>query len=691
MEPIHNNFEALIADILTRFMNANGELDELVEQSLCEVGRFLGQDRLTYLDVYPEKNRLVPQWEWSSDPSTDLRIPMGKDVSGRFPWLTSRVLKGEALLFESLDQFPEVATAERQFCEDRGIRSFAFIPVAHEGKVIAAISLDYYGGAWPFDESVLQRLKFFTLIIASSHLRARALRENEQLRRFEAELSKISTAFVNLPPDDVDNRIEQGLHAVSKVLAADLVMLTRVGDGPDPRVTHEWRVEDLPHQSFKGEGFTSEFPWLSRQQLTEDALRISGLDNWPAEAAEERRVCEQMGIQSMLAVRLMIRNDVVGALTVATRQRAVWQDKLATRLQLLGEVFGEALIRQKAEIELNRSLREIEALKKRLEQENRYLRQENGLAQASGKIVGDSPALRTALLKAEQVAATDSTVLILGETGTGKELLAHAVHNLSNRRDRTLVKVNCAALPSSLVEAELFGREKGAYTGALTRELGRFEIADGSTILLDEIAELSLNLQSKLLRVLQDGEFERLGSSRTRKVNVRVLAATNRDLAQAVRNRDFREDLYYRLNVFPIELPPLRERIEDLPKLVWSFVQEFSESMGKTVDTIPVAAMEGLKSYRWPGNIRELRNIIERSMIVARGPVLDIAIPENLSAAEPPHKRLADVERAHITATVESAGWRISGTGGAAEILGLKPTTLEARMKKLGIIRPKRA
>ncbi len=303
-----------------------------------------------------------------------------------------------------------------------------------------------------------------------------------------------------------------------------------------------------------------------------------------------------------------------------------------------------------------------------------------------GEIIGDSASLRAALTKVEQVAMTDSTVLILGETGTGKELLARAIHNFSSRKDKVMVKVNCAALPSSLVEAELFGREKGAYTGALTRELGRFEIADGSTIFLDEIGELSLELQAKLLRVLQDGEFERLGSSKTRKADVRVLAATNRDLDKAVENKEFREDLFYRLNVFPIVVPPLRDRVEDIPKLVWTFVQEFSVAMGKTIESIPVTAMDSLKVYGWPGNVREVRNIVERAMIVSNGPTLEIDLPET-AATTRNSKRLADVEREHIQAVVKATGWRIRGVGGAAEILGLKATTLEARMKKLGLQR----
>ncbi len=305
----------------------------------------------------------------------------------------------------------------------------------------------------------------------------------------------------------------------------------------------------------------------------------------------------------------------------------------------------------------------------------------------NSNIIGDSTALRAAIAKAEQVAPTDATVLITGETGTGKELLAKAIHTMSRRRDRRMVTVNCAALPSNLVEAELFGREKGAYTGALTREQGRFEIADGSTLFLDEIGELPLELQAKLLRVLQDGEYERLGSPVTQKVDVRIVAATNRDIARSVEKKTFREDLFYRLAVFPIEVPALRERVDDIPMLVWGFVLEFSQSMGKTIESIPVESMELLRSHDWPGNVRELRNVIERAMIVSPGPVLNVEMPSAKSVPHQSSRRLDDVEREHIRAVAKSTGWRIRGDGGAAEVLGLKPTTLEARMKKLGISR----
>jgi transcriptional regulator with GAF, ATPase, and Fis domain len=292
------------------------------------------------------------------------------------------------------------------------------------------------------------------------------------------------------------------------------------------------------------------------------------------------------------------------------------------------------------------------------------------------------------LSEAEQVAKTDSTVLILGETGTGKELLARAIHKLSLRKDRQMVTLNCAALPATLLESELFGREKGAYTGAMTRQIGRFEIADGSSIFLDEIGEMPLEVQAKLLRVLQEGQFERLGNPQTIRVNVRIIASTNRDLARSIAEGRFREDLYYRLNVFSITVPSLRDRIEDIPLLVWAFIKEFEKPMGKAIEKISQKSIDALQQYPWPGNIRELKNVIEHAMIISKGRILQLNPPAGLSTNLHKDLKLEVVERNHIIDVLNKTSWRVSGQKGAANLLGLKPTTLESRMKKLGITRP---
>jgi formate hydrogenlyase transcriptional activator len=340
------------------------------------------------------------------------------------------------------------------------------------------------------------------------------------------------------------------------------------------------------------------------------------------------------------------------------------------------------------EEQLREHLREIEELKQRFEKENICLQEEVNLLTGHTEIVGRSLAMRRVLSQAEQVAPTDSTVLIQGETGTGKELVARAIHRLSSRKNRPLVTVNCASLPPALIESELFGREKGAYTGALSRMAGRFELADGSTLFLDEIGELPLDVQGKLLRVLEEGSFERLGSTKTLHVNVRIIAATNRDLDKEVKAGRFRKDLYYRLNVFPIAIPPLRERPEDIPLMVTAFVRKLEKRMGKEIETISKKTMHALQSYSWPGNVRELKNIIEHAMILSKGHTLVVHLPNAELSETDVTQNLHEMERLHVVSVLEKVGWRLSGKGGAAEALGLKRTTLQARMKKLGIKRP---
>jgi formate hydrogenlyase transcriptional activator len=399
--------------------------------------------------------------------------------------------------------------------------------------------------------------------------------------------------------------------------------------------------------------------------------------------------------KSVLVTPILVAGQPGCALSVATlRSERAWPAELVARLRLLAEGFASALARCRAETQLRSAFTEIEQLKDRLQAENVYLRGEIELQHSHEGIVGQSEALKQSLRQLEQVAALPTTVLILGETGTGKELFARAIHNRSPRRERPMVRVNCAALPAALIESELFGREKGAFTGALTRQIGRFELAHGSTLFLDEIGELPLETQVKFLRVLQEGEFERLGGNQTLKTDVRVVAATNRELDRAVKEGRFREDLYYRLNVFPIRLPPLRERKEDLPLLVWAFVREFEQSMGRSINAIQQSSMEALQDYAWPGNIRELHNVIERAMIVCQGPTLRVKVSSgNGTTADEPtfeFRTLQDVERQHILTVLDATGWKVSGKHGAAAILGLKPTTLEARMARLGIKRPKR-
>ena len=342
-------------------------------------------------------------------------------------------------------------------------------------------------------------------------------------------------------------------------------------------------------------------------------------------------------------------------------------------------------------VELRTALSEIKILKDRLEAENIYFRQETKMRHQFDHIIGKSDGLRHVLFRAEQVAPANTMVLILGETGTGKELIAAAIHHMSPRKDRPLITVNCAALPVNLMESELFGREKGAFTGADSRQMGRFELANGSTLCLDEIGELPMEAQAKLLRAIQHNEFERLGSSHTIKVDVRIVATTNRNLEEEVRRGRFREDLYYRLNVFPITVPPLRQRKEDIPLLVQSFIERYARKLGKRITSIHKDTMKTLQDYPWPGNVRELESVLERAVILCPGPILLLA--DELVISPLPFssdmRTLEETERSQVLKTLSATRWRVEGKDGAAAILGIHPSTLRARMHKLGILRPK--
>ncbi|MBC2712455.1 MAG: sigma 54-interacting transcriptional regulator [Desulfosarcina sp.] len=356
--------------------------------------------------------------------------------------------------------------------------------------------------------------------------------------------------------------------------------------------------------------------------------------------------------------------------------------------------FGIDISQQKqVELQLHNALSEIEALKNKLEAECTYLSEEIQLMHDYENIIGESEVFKYVLYSLEQIAPTDTTALILGETGTGKELIARAIHYRGKRKDRPLIKVDCAALPANLIESELFGHEKGAFTGAVERRIGRFELADGATIFLDEIGELPLELQKKLLRVLQEGEFERLGSSQVRRTDVRVIVATNRNLEADVGKGQFRTDLWYRLNVFQLSIPPLRERADDIPLLVNWIIKKIQRQLGKHIETVPTNIMNNLKEYPWPGNIRELQNVIERALIVTPGSMLQLAAPlkapksDRSTPPRAPMKSLSEMEKEYIMRALRNTNWNISGKGGAADLLGLNSSTLRGRMRKHGIRR----
>lgn len=515
------------------------------------------------------------------------------------------------------------------------------------------------------------------------------VREEEQSERLKVEalLSELSTAFINVPVSEVDKKIEQGLQKLVEFLGFERSSIWTMSPDDDRlQITHSFALPGIkpPPDIIDGQ-----IPiWISMVRNGE-TFSVSDIDELPDSFWREKKYCQdQGGIKSIMFIPASVGGTSVGSITfVSYRVKRKWPKGLIQRLRVLWHIFANAMERKRADQKIQNAIAEIKRLKDRLEAENIYLRDQIEVEYKHDEIIGRSDGIKKVLIQLEQVAVTDSTVLILGETGTGKELIARAIHNLSSRKARAMIKVNCAALPATLIEAELFGHEKGAYTGAQSSQIGRFEAANGSTIFLDEIGELPLELQSKLLRVLQEGQFERLGSPKPIDVDVRVIAATNQNLAQAVSAGRFREDLYYRLNVFPISVPPLRERREDIPQLVWAIVEEFGKTFGKTIERIPKKNMEAMERYPWPGNVRELRNLVERAMILCNGATLVVEVPDSSDSIVSSQMTIEEMERRHINSVLKKTGWRIRGKNGAAEILGLKPTTLNSRMKKLGIRR----
>ena len=663
--------------------SAAGDLDELLRGITSVLQRWSGVAavgiRLRDHDDYPyyethgfdsefvlAENRLCatdaqgqPLRDASGDPI--LECMCGNILCGRFdpslPFFTERGSFWTNSTSELLASTTEAQrqTRTRNRCNGEGYESVALIPLRASGETLGLLQFnDQRKGLFSAARiELFERLAYNIASALAQHKAVQDLRTSEDKLRREQEMLSEAQRIAHLGSWDWN------------ILTNELSWSDEV-----------YRIFGLKPQECGAtyDTFLASVHAEDRESVKEAVNRA--LTDSGAGYSIEHRVVRPDGSQRVVHER--------GDVTFEPTGRPV---------RMIGTVHD--ITEQKAaELGLRNALAEVERLRDRLLAENVYLQEEIRGSHGFDEIVGRSEPLRGTLTRIEHVANTDASVLLLGETGTGKELFARAIHNRSPRSDHPLVKVNCAALPSSLIESELFGHVKGAFTGALSDKVGRFELADGGTLFLDEIGELDPELQTKLLRVLQEGEFEKIGSAETRKVDVRVIAATNRDLRRSMEDGQFRPDLYYRLAVFPIEIPTLRQRREDIPLLVWHFITKKRGRLGKTIDTVPKNVLDTLVQYEWPGNVRELENVIERSMILSSGPTLllseSLAKPSESRRGDVPSSSLDEMDRTHIVGVLEDCGWRVKGANNAADRLGLKPSTLRYRMSKLGIERPPR-
>ncbi|HEY4934636.1 MAG TPA: sigma 54-interacting transcriptional regulator [Terriglobales bacterium] len=623
-------FETLISDVFARFVsvpaaNVDREIED-AQRSICECLR-IDHSALWQANIEDPNALLLTHLYRNPE------LPPAPDrMNGAefFPWMLLKITAKEIVCFQRVSDLPAAAARDQETCRSYGIKSAVGFPLSTGGSpVFGVLSFDATKEERDWPEPLQERLQLIAQVFANALERKNA---EQKLRESEARLS---------------------LAAAS----ADAGLWTL-----DPDTGHIWATDKTyevlglpPAAAFDLEKFLA----VVHPEDHETILR-------------DIRDAIQSGNESSTEYRVVLADGGVRWIAARGRRQGGEHDQ---PIRLMGVIID---ITKSKVLE-----KELKALRDRLQAETDYLREEVRVSGNFDEIIGQSKPLKKVFQRIEQVAPTDSVVLVTGETGTGKELVARAIHNLSRRKDRLVVRVDCASLPSSLIENELFGREKGAYTGALTKQMGRFELADNSTLFLDEIGELSLELQAKLLRVVQDGQFERLGGPKTIKVNVRIIAATHRDLGAKVKGGTFREDLFYRLNVFSIHVPALRERAEDIPLLVRSFVQEFAQRMGRKIGPITRESVQLLQSYSWPGNIRQLRNVIEQAVILSDGGHLNLQMPETVDAIA--SATLKEAEYQHILSVLEKTHWRIKGPDGAAHQLGMHPSTLYSAMRRLNI------
>ena len=666
-------------------ISRNRDLPALFEDLAQRLRGVVPFDYLNLVLHVPERNTMRLRVLTSTRPedSSFWETPVDETPSG-LVWQTQRPLVIQDI--EQEQRYPKVM----QLMRAHGVRSCCILPLTTAQRRLGAMGM---GGAAPsaFDHADLEFLLQVARQVAVAvenvlNFETAQCYQGELARqrdRLQAVLDVTNAMVANLDLRELFQTVSELLRGLIRHEYASLVLV-------DP-AKGELRLEALDFPGGNNQIHEAQLD-SPEESPAFDAMRRRQPLLWNRASAERfppeivRRLLAE-GLQSAVCIPLLRGERALGTLNLASTRDAAFPPQ---DVELLTQIGNELAIA----VENALAFRQIADLKDKLADEKLYLEDEIRTGYDFEEIVGESPSWKRVLRDVETVAPTDSTVLIQGESGTGKELIARAIHNLSARRERTFVKVNCAAIPMGLIESELFGHEKGAFTGAIGQKIGRFELAGKGTLFLDEIGDIPLELQPKLLRVLQEREFERLGSTRTVKVDIRLVTATNRDLSQMIANREFREDLFYRLNVFPIVLPPLRERREDIPLLARYFTQKYARRMNRPIETIPSEAMEALTNWNWPGNVRELENLIERAVILTRGAALHVPLLELRAGGEAASPAalttLEEAEREHILRALGESQWVVGGAAGAAARLGLKRTTLQSRMQKLGIGPPGR-
>ncbi len=759
----------IIAQLSAKFISLSiDEIDQYIGQALNEISQYLGIERSVLIEFSGTGSGSAISYSFREK---GIVKASELSVKNELPLFYSILSQGELYYFERIDELPDNAVHERQYCESSGIKSNFSVPLNISGRVIGFLGFSTlnYIKSWTPEE--VRNLKLISHVIANALARRNAhfaLKSEEEKFSLVADnapilLSHIDTRFryeylnkhfkrlLGIDPDTATGHTIGeifGRHTEANIKRA-VMMLPKQSPAtfenelmhnsghsiytygqviPDVNNQHnitgyyliemditmlkktekelKQSVLELSDERFKlfeaqRISHLGHWDWdleTNGLKWSDEIYRIFGLKPQEFEATYDAfllRVHPDDRDKVVKAVDSAIKHNEPynidhriilpgGSERIVHEQASIKRNREGRAVHMLGTVQDITRLKH-IQLRLKEANDEISRLNEKLASENLYLKKDIKLSRHHTNIIGESEAIKKVLSLIEQVANSDTTVLIQGETGVGKELVANAIHIMSKRKDRAMVIVNCASLPASLIESELFGHEKGAFTGAYSRLAGRFEIANDSTILLDEIGELPLEMQVKLLRIIQEGTFQRIGSTKTYHTNARILASTNRDLAPAVNEGRFRQDLYYRLNVFPVYVPPLRERKEDISLLVTSFIDEFNTSMRKNVGSIPKKSLEKLTQYAWPGNIRELRNVIERSMILSYGKSLQLSFMEDTSRKPGKFISLDEMQRLHIMKAMELSGGKISGPDGAADILGENPTTLRSRMDRLKI------